>query len=462
MGIRMKLIQIHPQDTVAVNRETGHKVALRDITVGENIIKYGFPIGHATHAISKGEVVHVDNITTNLNEQIAYEYKPEHHPLPPWDGGTILAYEREDGQIGIRNDVWIINTVGCVNSVAQEISRRTGAFCFSHPYGCSQLGEDHGITEKILCGLVHHPNAGGVLVLGLGCENNNIPQFRKKLGCINEKRVKFLAAQDCEDEISEGVKLVRELQRYAAGFQRTEVSVSRLKVGLKCGGSDGFSGITANPLVGEYTDRLVSAGGSAVLTEVPEMFGAETILMNRCESREIFDKTVRLINRFKEYFTSHGQQIYENPSPGNKAGGISTLEDKSLGCTQKGGRAPVVDVLDYGERVEKCGLNLLNGPGNDMVAVTNLAAAGCHLILFTTGRGTPLGAPVPTIKIASNSKIARQKPDWIDFDAGPMLEGAQLWNDLWDYVAEVANGQETCNERNGYREIAIFKDGVTL
>lgn len=458
----MRLVQIHADDTVAVNCETGHKVALCDIDEGQDVIKYGFPIGHATRPIRKGEIVHVDNLKTNLREQLSYEYQPDWKPLPEWDGDTIMAYEREDGQIGIRNDVWIVNTVGCVNSVAEEISRRTGAFCFPHPYGCSQLGEDHGITGKILRGLIHHPNAGGVLVLGLGCENNNIPEFQKIIGPVDERRVKFLIAQQCEDEIEEGVAIVRELQRYAEQSRRKEVSVSRLKVGLKCGGSDGFSGITANPLVGQFTDRLVAAGGSAVLTEVPEMFGAETILMNRCVDRQVFEKTVRLINGFKEYFTSHGQEIYENPSPGNKAGGISTLEDKSLGCTQKGGKAPVVDVLDYGDRVEKPGLNLLNGPGNDMVAVTNLAAAGCHLILFTTGRGTPLGSPVPTIKVASNSQLAQRKTNWIDFDAGPMLDGKELCHDLWEYIVQVANGAETCNERNGYREIAIFKDGVTL
>lgn len=458
----MRVVQIHADDTVAVNCETGHKVALCDIDAGQDVIKYGFSIGHATRPIRKGEIVHVDNLKTNLGEQLSYEYQPDWKPLPEWDGDTIMVYEREDGQIGIRNDVWIVNTVGCVNSVAEEISRRTGAFCFPHPYGCSQLGEDHGVTGKILRGLVHHPNAGGVLVLGLGCENNNIPQFQKIVGPVDERRVKFLIAQQCEDEIEEGIAIVRELQRYAEQSRRKEVSVSRLKVGLKCGGSDGFSGITANPLVGQFTDRLVAAGGSAVLTEVPEMFGAETILMNRCVDRQVFEKTVRLINGFKEYFTSHGQEIYENPSPGNKAGGISTLEDKSLGCTQKGGKAPVVDVLDYGDTVEKPGLNLLNGPGNDMVAVTNLAAAGCHMILFTTGRGTPLGSPVPTIKIASNSQLAEGKTNWIDFDAGPMLDGKELCHDLWEYVVQVANGTETCNERNGYREIAIFKDGVTL
>lgn len=458
----MRLVQIHADDTVAVNCETGHKVALCDIDEGQDVIKYGFSIGHATRPIRKGEIVHVDNLKTNLGEQLSYEYQPDWKPLPEWDGDTIMAYEREDGQVGIRNDVWIVNTVGCVNSVAEEISRRTGAFCFPHPYGCSQLGEDHGVTGKILRGLVHHPNAGGVLVLGLGCENNNIPQFQKIVGPVDERRVKFLIAQQCEDEIEEGIAIVRELQQFAEQSRRKEVSVSCLKVGLKCGGSDGFSGITANPLVGQFTDRLVAAGGSAVLTEVPEMFGAETILMNRCVDRQVFEKTVRLINGFKEYFTSHGQEIYENPSPGNKAGGISTLEDKSLGCTQKGGKAPVVDVLDYGDTVENPGLSLLNGPGNDMVAVTNLAAAGCHMILFTTGRGTPLGSPVPTIKIASNSQLAERKTNWIDFDAGPMLDGKELCHDLWEYVVQVANGTETCNERNGYREIAIFKDGVTL
>jgi len=456
------LIQIHRGDTVAVNTDTGFKVALCDIASGQDVIKYGYPIGHATRDIKKGEIGHVDNIKTNLKEKLTYEYNPSDVQTDCFNGGNILAYEREDGNIGIRNDIWIINTVGCVNKVAEKLSSLTGAFCFTHPYGCSQLGDDHMVTEKILSGLVHHPNAGGVLVLGLGCENNNIKQFKKVLGEVSPDRVKFLEVQNCEDEIARGVELINELKRYADSFTRKEVPVSRLKVGLKCGGSDGLSGITANPLVGQYTDRLVAAGGTAVLTEVPEMFGAETILMNRCVSQDVFEKTVNMINRFKEYFTSHNQVIYENPSPGNKEGGISTLEDKSLGCIQKGGMAPVVDVLDYGDYVKKCGLNLLNGPGNDMVAITNLVATGCHLILFTTGRGTPLGAPVPTVKIATNSDIASRKSGWIDFDAGPMINGEDLGDKFWDYVTEVVNGKETCNERNGYREIAIFKDGVTL
>ncbi|MBO4510339.1 MAG: altronate dehydratase [Lachnospiraceae bacterium] len=457
-----KVIKIHPADNVGVNVATGHKVALCDIAQGEDIIKYGFPIGHATDNIAKGEHVHSHNLKTNLKEKLEYTYNYKEFEQEKPQGRTIKAYVRADGNIGIRNDIWIVNTVGCVNKVAEAISKRTGAFYFPHPYGCSQLGGDHALTQKILKGLIKHPNAGGVLVLGLGCENNNIAVFKEVLGPVDEKRVRFLNAQDAEDEVEEGVKLVEELKEIASHDRREEVPVSKLKVGLKCGGSDGFSGLTANPLIGQFSDFLISEGGSSVLTEVPEMFGAETILMDRCIDRDVFNKTVALINNFKDYFTKHGQEIYENPSPGNKAGGITTLEEKSLGCTQKGGRAQVTDVLDYGDTVNKPGLNLLNGPGNDMVAVTNLTSAGCHLILFSTGRGTPLGAPVPTIKVGTNSVIAGKKKNWIDFNAGPMIEGVDLKQQFIDYVVKVAEGEQISNEKNGYREIAIFKDGVTL
>lgn len=458
----MKQLIIHPSDNVAVEVATGHKTALCDMKEGENVIKYGFPIGHATRDIRAGERVHTDNLKTNLKDKLTYEYHPKVFPLPDVPEYTVDAYVRENGEIGIRNDIWIVNTVGCVNKIAEKLSALTGAFTFPHPYGCSQLGDDHGVTQQILKGLVEHPNAGGVLVLGLGCENNNIATFKEVLGDVDVRRVKFLNAQDSCDEIAEGVRLIEELKTYAAAFTRQPVPISMLKVGLKCGGSDGFSGITANPLIGRFSDMLIAAGGSTVLTEVPEMFGAETILMDRCVDETVFEKTVHLINDFKDYFIRHDQEIYENPSPGNKAGGITTLEEKSLGCTQKGGRAPVVDVLTYGDRVTKNGLNLLTGPGNDMVAVTNLAAAGCHMVLFSTGRGTPLGSPVPTVKIATNDTLARTKKNWIDFNAGPMLGGAELAEDFMQYIIRVANGEETSNERNGYREIAIFKDGVTL
>ncbi|MBQ2717058.1 MAG: altronate dehydratase [Clostridia bacterium] len=454
---------INKLDNVEVNLNDGHKYALRDIKAGENIIKYGNPIGHATCDIKKGEHVHTHNVKTNLSDKLEYSYNPKFHDIPKVDTDkTFLGYVREDGSVGIRNEVWIINTVGCVNKVAEKIAEKTGAFFFPHPFGCSQLGDDQSVTQKILAGLIKHPNAGGVLVLGLGCENNNIPLFKSVLGDVNPNRVKFMVAQEHEDDVAEGVRLVEELKAYASTFKRTPVPISELKIGLKCGGSDGYSGITANPLVGRLSDKLISFGGSCVLSEVPEMFGAEHLLMERCESKEVFDKAVKLINNFKDYFIRHNQVVYENPSPGNKAGGITTLEEKSLGCVQKGGLSTVVDVLTYGDTLSKNGLSLLNGPGNDIVAITNLTAAGVHMILFTTGRGTPIGAPVPTVKIATNHSLAERKANWIDFDASPCLEGNLLTDEFLDYLIEVASGKETRNEINGYREISIFKDGVTL
>jgi len=454
---------IHKLDNVEVNLENGHKYAIRPIKKGENVIKYGNPIGHATADIGVGDHVHTHNVATNLSDNLTYTYNPGDLSFPIADQGrTFKGYLRKNGDVGIRNEVWIINTVGCVNKTAERLASLTGAYAFPHPFGCSQLGDDQAFTQAILKGMVNHPNAGGVLVLGLGCENNNIPLFQEVLGTWDEKRVKFLNTQDVEDEIEAGVRLIRELQQNAARAQREPVPLSRLKVGLKCGGSDGFSGITANPLVGRFCDKMVSFGGSCVLTEVPEMFGAEHLLMNRCENREIFEKTVALINDFKDYYIRHNQVVYENPSPGNKKGGITTLEEKSLGCIQKGGLSPVVDVLDYGDTLTKNGLSLLNGPGNDIVAVTNLMAAGVHLILFTTGRGTPLGSAVPTIKIATNHDLAERKARWIDFDASPTLEGKALTEELLRYVIRVASGVKTRNEENGCEEISIFKDGVTL
>jgi len=454
---------INKLDNVEVNVENGHKYAVCDIKNGENIIKYGQKIGHAVCDIKKGEHVHTHNIKTNLSGKLEYSYTPDFAETEKIDSDLYFeGYVRENGEVGIRNDVWIVNTVGCVNKIAERLSKITGAKYFPHPFGCSQLGDDQLTTQKILAGMVNHPNAAGVLVLGLGCENNNIDVFKKHLGSWDDKRVKFLNAQDFEDEIEEGVKVIRELQAYADTFKREKVHISKLKVGLKCGGSDSFSGITANPLVGRFCDKLTSLGGCCTLTEVPEMFGAEHLLMNRCESKEVFDKTVSLINDFKDYYIRHNQVVYENPSPGNKAGGITTLEEKSLGCVQKGGLSKVVDVLDYGDRITKNGLSLLNGPGNDIVACTNLMAAGAHLILFTTGRGTPLGTAVPTVKIATNHNLATRKSGWIDFDASPALDGNALTDELLNFVIEVANGKKTKNEENGYEEISIFKDGVTL
>lgn len=455
--------------------EKGHKMAIGSIFEGDQVIKYGFPIGRSIRSIKPGEYVHTHNIKTNLDGVLEYSYTPELASFERKDNIKFKGYVRADGKVGIRNEVWIVNTVGCVNKTAEMLAREAnlrfdgktdGVFSFPHPFGCSQMGKDELNTKKILAGMVNHPNAAGVLVLGLGCENNNIQEFKKTLGDYDSKRVKFLETQQAKDEIEEGLLLIEELVDYASRFEKEDCSLSKLVVGLKCGGSDAFSGITANPLVGLFSDMLIEQGGTTLLTEVPEMFGAETILMNRCINGEIFDKTVKLINDFKDYYIKHGQVIYDNPSPGNKKGGISTLEEKSLGCTQKGGVQNVVDVLDYGDKVSVPGLNLLKGPGNDIVAVTALMASGAHIILFTTGRGTPLGAPVPTIKISSNTDLYERKKEWIDYDAGKILEGMDLKlikNDFFNYVLRVASGEiRTKNELNGYREISIFKDGVTL
>ncbi len=457
----MDTVRISEKDNVCVDLSNGHKLALSDIEKGTAIIKYGFPIGIATQNIYSGDLVHTHNMKTKLGDILSYEYTPCFTALTPEEPFTINAYLRDNGDIGIRNDIWIIPTVGCVNSIAKTLSEKTGAISFSHPYGCSQLGDDMRITQLILKGLINHPNAGGVLVLGLGCENNNIDEMKKILGKWDENRVKFLSVQSCGNEIDEGVRIINELKRIASDDIRTPVPVSKIKIGLKCGGSDGFSGITANAVVGLVSDEICAMGGTSVLTEVPEMFGAETVLFDRCVNREVFDKSVKLINDFKLYFKNHGQPVSENPSPGNKEGGITTLEEKSLGCVQKGGTAPVVDVLDYGDTVTKPGLNLLNGPGNDIVSVTNLAACGCHLVLFTTGRGTPLGGAVPTIKIASNDTIANNKPHWIDFSAFGS-DKKQKSDQLLKLIESICNGEQTKNESLGNREIAIFKDGVTL
>lgn len=453
----MDFILIHPDDNVKVNPDNGHKYAVCDIKMGEDIIKYGYPIGTAKQDVKAGEHVHSHNLKTALSGEKEYTYSPFMQKNSTELPITISAYPRKNGEIGIRNDVWIIPTVGCINGAANRIAQKTGAFAYTHPYGCSQLGDDLLVTQKILCNLIKHPNAGGVLVLGLGCENNNITELKKILGEYDEERIRFLNAQDCADEIAEGVKMISELQQQAEKDIRMDVPISKLKIGLKCGGSDGLSGITANPLVGRITDKITEMGGTAVLTEVPEMFGAEQILMNRCVNETVFKETAKLINNYKKYFISHNQPVSENPSPGNKEGGITTLEEKSLGCVQKGGKAPVTAILDYGDTAKATGLNLLNGPGNDMVAVTNLTAAGCHMILFTTGRGTPLGAPVPTLKISTNTRLTEHKKSWIDFNA----QDSEA-KDLFNLIVETANGKETKNEINGYREIAIFKDGVTL
>ncbi|MDD3155181.1 MAG: altronate dehydratase family protein [Victivallaceae bacterium] len=479
----MQSIQIHPDDNVAVSLQEGndiprgHKFALRTIEKGELIVKYGMPIGHALREIAKGEHVHTHNMATNLEGTLEYSYTPEECALPAASEQVFFqGFRRSDGHVGIRNHIFLVPTVGCVNQLARKLAEAMNrelaedgpidhVLALEHPYGCSQLGSDHVMTQEILAGLAKHPNAGGVLILALGCENNTLASFQQKLGSWDAARMKFLVAQDSEDEISDAMTLLRELADTMRNDVREAIPLSELIVGFKCGGSDGLSGVTANPLIGRFSDALVAHGASSILTEVPEMFGAETLLMKRCRTRKIFDHCVTMINDFKRYFLRYGQPVGENPSPGNKEGGISTLEDKSMGCTQKSGSSPVEGVLRPGEQVTAKGLNLLTGPGNDMVSATLLAASGAHLILFSTGRGTPFGSIVPTLKIATNSALAQKKRNWIDFDAGRLLTEKtphSIDREFFDLVLATASGQETANERARCEEIAIFKDGVTL
>jgi len=470
--------------TLVADIPAGHKFALCKIAEGENVIKYGFPIGHARHAVKKGAFLDHNDIKTNLEGQLDYSDISIDNPSPEAPGAalkgaeaTFMGYERPDGQVGIRNEIWVIPTVGCVNGIAKQIVDRLnaetkaegvdGIFAFPHNYGCSQLGDDHENTKKILRDMVLHPNAGGILVIGLGCENNQPKVFEEFCGDYDRNRVKFMVCQEVEgDEVEAGLEILRSLYEQARTFERTQQPASKLRIGLKCGGSDGFSGITANQLLGEFSDWLCEQqGGTTVLTEVPEMFGAETILMRRCADDKLLGETVSLINNFKEYFLSHGEPVGENPSPGNKAGGISTLEEKALGCTQKSGKSPVFGVMEYGERIHNHGLNLLSAPGNDLVASTALAAAGCQMVLFTTGRGTPFGTFVPTMKVSTNSGLAARKPTWIDFNAGRLAEDSTMADVLADFVAyvlKVASGEQVNSEKSGIHEISIFKNGVTL
>ena len=486
-------IRIHPDDNVAVALRTvpagtvfegvaaktdipqGHKMALTDLQKAEDVRKYGFSIGHATEDIAAGDWVHTHNMATNLSGEMEYSYRPNVTFPAPAEPAVFQGYRRKDGKVGIRNEIWIIPTVGCVNDVAKALARDAqdlvsgsleGIYAFTHPFGCSQTGHDHAQTRKLLAALARHPNAGAVLVVGLGCENLTHEQFLAELGEYDPDRVRFMICQQVEDELETGRMLLEQCAAFASQFRREEIPASELVIGMKCGGSDGLSGITANPVVGRFSDMLVAQGGSTVLTEVPEMFGAEGFLMDRCVNEAVFDKAVAMINGFKDYFIRHNEVVYDNPSPGNKEGGITTLEDKSCGCVQKGGSAPIVDVIGYGEAVTGKGLNMLYGPGNDLVSATALTAAGAHLILFTTGRGTPFGAPAPTMKIATNTPLATKKAGWIDFNAGTVADGTRTLeesaHDLMAQVLAVASGKQTKAEEKGFREISIFKEGVVL
>ena len=487
-------IKIHPKDQVAValapltagavvqvgdqavtlreNIPQGHKFALAAIREGSSLIKYGAPIGIAAADIPQGSWVHTHNLKTGLCGVPDYTYEPDNAPLVPTDDCLFQGYRREDGRAAVRNEIWIIPTVSCVNSVARAVERRAqsfksgtvgGVFAFPHPYSCSQMGDNQENTRKVLAGLIHHPNAGGVLVLGLGCEDSGIDALMPYIGRWNEKRVKFLVCQESEDEIGDALALIQELAGYAGSFRREPISCSELVIGMMCSGPDGLSGVTADPTVGAFSDLLISKGGTTLLTGVPEMFGAETLLMDRCENERIFADTVHLVNSFKQYFTIRNKMIYGNLSPGSEESGISTPEERALGCARKSGSAPVTGVLSYGERVKRPGLHLLGVPGSGLAAATALAASGAHIVLFTTGRGAPFASPVPIVEISNNSALAERKKNWIDFSCGAIAEDvAEMGQKLFDHVLETASGREVRAEQAGFHDMAVFEQGVTL
>lgn len=486
-----KAIIINPRDNVGValfelkkgetfgnieiinNIPEKHKFALTDIAKDENVIKYGYPIGRATTDIKKGDHIHTHNLITTLTDSAEYIYKGGKAYSPKETDLTFMGYLRKNGKVGIRNRIFIIPTVGCANNAAKMIAEKANkelnlgsdVLALTHPYGCSQLGDDASNTAKCIAALCKHPNVGGALLLSLGCENNNLQVMKPFLGEYDTDRIRLLNMQECDDEIEQGLEIIKSIYNIIKEDKRTPQPISKLTVGFKCGGSDGFSGITANPLCGKICDKLTSYGATAILTEVPEMFGAETILMDRTVNEVVFNKTVDMINGFKNYFTEHNQVVYENPSPGNKDGGITTLEEKSLGCITKGGTSIVTDVLNLYEPCKKSGVSLLWGPGNDIVSTTNLACADAVMILFTTGRGNPLGAPIPTLKISTNTALFQKKKSWIDFDAGTLLKNGsfeEATEKLLDTIIDMANGKKALNEINNYEEIAIFKDGITL
>ncbi|MBV1908049.1 MAG: altronate dehydratase family protein [Kangiellaceae bacterium] len=483
VAIAMSNLSAGSQHTVEQQRMTvlediikGHKVALVDLHKGDSVTKYGAPIGQATQDIKAGSWVHTHCIKTNLSDELEYVYEPEFaERLEKSPSKVVNIYRRDNGDVAIRNEIWVIPTVGCMNGMAAQMVKEfeqqyssldvDGVFAFPHQFGCSQLGEDLDTTRILLQNMAMHPNAGGVLIVGLGCENNQIAEFKKGLGDFDGHRIKFLVAQQAEDEIEEGVQLLEEIYSTVKQDKREIGFLSEVRFGLECGGSDGLSGITANPLLGYFSDHIIAQGGTTVLTEVPEMFGAETILMARCKNKQVYSQLVEMINDFKRYYSDHNQPIYENPSPGNKDGGITTLEDKSLGCTQKAGTSQVEAVLKYGEKLSTAGLNLLTAPGNDPIATSALGGAGCHIVLFTTGRGTPYGGFVPTFKIATNSELANKKKRWIDFDAGVLIDDTSMkdvHSQFINRLVDIVNGEQTNNEKNNIREVAIWKKGVTL
>ena len=465
-------------DTLALGEEAiqlldsvppGHKVAIRPVAAGEPIFKFGWSIGVATKPIRVGQHVHTQNVKCDHHidlEAISTDVPAE---LPRLEGHTFEGFRRADGRVGTRNYLAVISNVNCSASVARMIASRfdqqtlaafpnvDGVISFRHEGGCAMAfnGSRHRMLSRVLGGMARHPNIGGFLLVGLGCEQGTLDHLVQSQGLQGEA-VPVLSIQSAggtSKTVERGVEIAAGLLKQVNGFQRETVPASHLVLGTECGGSDGYSGITANPALGAAADRLVACGGTAILSETSEIFGAEHLLTRRARSRAVAEKLLERIEWWKWYCSNYGEELDNNPSVGNKAGGLTTITEKSLGAVSKGGTTPLEAVYEYAEPVQQQGFVVMDTPGFDPASVTGMVAGGANLIAFTTGRGSCFGSkPTPTFKIASNTRLFQQLPEDMDFNAGQVVEGRsvdEVGQELFSRLLDTASGKPTCSEALG-------------
>jgi altronate hydrolase len=454
----------------------GHKVALAAVAEGENVLRYGQRIGRARVPIEPGRHVHMHNLAY---EELAFDYEfPSgeiEFPALPAAVPRFLGYAREDGRAGTRNYIAVGAASNCAAHTAELIARSyendrlppnvDGVVAFPHGEGCAHsIGPDTRQLQRTIAGVLDHPNVASALILGLGCEVNQISHY------LGGPRLKGLTLQESGGTRATVDAARREIDRFieeAAACQRTEIPASKIVLGLNCGGSDSFSGITANPALGVASDILASYGGSAVLAETTEIFGAEHLLVRRARNRQVAERLLARIADYRTYLNRFGGSFDDNPAPGNKEGGLSNILEKSLGAVAKGGTSPLMEVVDYAERVTTPGLVFMNTPGYDPVSLAGLAAGGANVIAFTTGRGSAIGfATIPVIKIATNSATYRRMRDNMEVNAGAIVDGersiGEVGREIFEMVLRVASGERTASERLGHREFVPWRIGPVL